>query len=148
MRPTCSLRHIIRYTRRHFHNQYPLNILQTCFPPLLRLHWNQHGSPVYGHTRNLRLDCHSKLPQTFYPPSNTPVRVSLAQSLLRTIAFKFKHALLKRINDMGILVLIIPLMLPPVRHMYMPVEKKFRLILLHQRTEYLKPLMGKVPPVV
>ena len=49
---------------------------------------------------------------------------------------------------MGILIFIVPLVLPPVGHVYMPVEEKSGLILVHQLQERLKPLMGQISPVV
>lgn len=67
---------------------------------------------------------------------------------LRILILKFKDAPLVSVDYMRVQIFVITLMIPSIRHMHMPVKEKFRLILLHQRTEYLKSLMGKVPPVV
>ena len=60
----------------------------------------------------------------------------------------FKHAPLKRIDHMRLLIPVIPLMVSPVRHMYMPVEEKPGLIFFQQRKEHLEPLMGKVSRII
>lgn len=43
----------------------------------------------------------------------------------------FKHTFFKSIDNMCILILIIPPVVPPIRQMYMAVEKEFRPVFLH-----------------
>lgn len=64
------------------------------------------------------------------------------------IILKFKDASFKCIDHMGILILVISLMLPPIRHMHMPMQKIFWTVFFNQCPEHLKPLMRQVTPVI
>ena len=68
--------------------------------------------------------------------------------LFRVFVFKFKHAPLISVDDMGVLVFVIPFMASSIRHVDMAMKEKFGPVFFHQRPEYLKSLVGQVPPVV
>lgn len=68
--------------------------------------------------------------------------------LLGVIVFKFKDAPLVGIDNMGILVFVIPLMSPSIGHVYMAVKEKFGPVFFQQRSEHLESLVGQVASVV
>ena len=57
-------------------------------------------------------------------------------------------ASLKRIDDMRVHVLVVPLVLPPVGHVHMAVEEIFGVVFLHQRPEDPESLVGEIAPVI
>ena len=67
---------------------------------------------------------------------------------LGILIFKFKDTFLIYIQNVGIQVLVIPLMLPAVSHVDMAVQKIFRPVLLHKLPKYLEALVGQVPSVI
>lgn len=67
---------------------------------------------------------------------------------LGIVVLKFKSTFFVNVQDMGIQIFVISLMLSAISHMHMPVKEKFRAVGLNQLTEYLKALMGKIPAVV
>lgn len=68
--------------------------------------------------------------------------------LFGIVVVEFKNASFVGIDDMGILIFVISFMIPPIRHVNMAVEEKFRPVFFQQRPEYLKSLVGQIPPVV
>ena len=49
---------------------------------------------------------------------------------------------------MGLIILIIAFLIPSVGHMYMPVDKKSRVVLVHQSVEDLKSLVWEIQTIV
>ena len=68
--------------------------------------------------------------------------------LLGILILKFKYTPLERVDHMGILVLVIPLMLSAIRHVHMPMEKIFWPVFFDQFPKHRKSLMRQVPPVI
>lgn len=68
--------------------------------------------------------------------------------LLGIIILKFEYTSFKCIDHMGILILVIPLVLPPIRHMDMPVEKILWTVFFNQCTKHLESLVRQIPPVI
>ena len=54
------------------------------------------------------------------------------------IIFIIKYTAIVSIDHMGLIILIIAFLIPSVGHMYMPVDKKSRVVLVHQSVEDLK----------
>ena len=52
------------------------------------------------------------------------------------------------IDHMSLIILIVAFLIPSVRHMYMPVDKKSRVILVHQSVEDLKSLVWEIQTIV
>lgn len=67
---------------------------------------------------------------------------------LRILILEFKHAPLICVDDMGILIFVITLMLPSVCHMDVAVDEEFRPVFFQKRAEDLEPLMGEVASVI
>ena len=68
--------------------------------------------------------------------------------LLGIFVLKFKHTPLIGIDHMGILIFVIPFLIPPIGQMHMPMQEILWLVLLHQGPENLKPLVAQIPPVI
>ena len=64
------------------------------------------------------------------------------------IIFIIKYTAIVSIDHMGLIILIIAFLIPSVGHMYMPVDKKFRVILVHQSVEDLKSLVWEIQTIV
>ena len=86
--------------------------------------------------------------KTLAVPQDAPVptRVISADMRLGVFVLEFKDASLVGIDDMGVHISVIPLMLPAIGHMHMAVQEKLGTVFLHQRPEHLEPLMGKSRP--
>ena len=67
---------------------------------------------------------------------------------LGILVLKVKHTPFKGVDYMGILILVIPLVLPSIGHMHMAVEEKFRMVLFNQAAENLESLMRQVSSVI
>ena len=67
---------------------------------------------------------------------------------LGILVLKVKHTPFKGVDYMGILILVIPLVLPSIGHMHMAVEEKFRMVLFNQAAENLESLMRQVSSIV
>ena len=59
-----------------------------------------------------------------------------------------KHTPVISIDHMSLIILIVPFLIPPIRHMYMPVNKESRVVFVHQGVKNLKSLMWEIQSVV
>ena len=62
------------------------------------------------------------------------------------IIFIIKYTAIVSIDHMSLIILIVAFLIPSVRHMYMPVDKKSRVVLVHQSVEDLKSWCGRSRP--
>ena len=67
---------------------------------------------------------------------------------MRLVILKIKYTSLISIDEVGMHIVMIPLVLSALGHMDMPMKKKFWLVFFNQFPKCLKSLMGKVPPII
>ena len=72
----------------------------------------------------------------------------LPNILLRIVVLEFENAPFVSIDNMGILIFVISFVVSPIGHVYMAMKEKFGPVFFQQCPEYLKSLMGQIPPVV
>ena len=104
-----------------------------------RLHNNMQIFPGISHRKRLP-DSHKKNQTAGFTFSN--------QIVLHILRLKIEDTPLIGVDDMGVFIFIVSLVLQAVIHMHMPVEKKLRLIFFHEVDKSLEALVGKIPPVV
>ena len=64
------------------------------------------------------------------------------------IIFIIKYTAIVSIDHMSLIILIVAFFFSFLRHMYMPVDKKSRVILVHQSVEDLKSLVWEIQTIV
>ena len=64
------------------------------------------------------------------------------------IIFIIKYTAIVSIDHMSLIILIVAFLIPSVRHLYMPVDKKSRVVLVHQSVEDLKSLVWEIQTIV
>ena len=64
------------------------------------------------------------------------------------IIFIIKYSAIVSIDHMSLIILIVAFLIPPIRHMYMPVNKESRVVFVHQGVKNLKSLMWEIQSVV
>lgn len=74
--------------------------------------------------------------------------MSVFQMFLQMFILIIKSTPAEGVDYVGFAVPVVSLMLPPVGHMHMAVDKKTGLIFVHQRIKNLKSLVRQIPPVV
>ena len=83
----------------------------------------------------------------FYPPISAS-RCSQSNWINNPSHVNLKNKLLIRINDSSVIICGLTGKFSPVIHMYMPVNKKSRMIFVKQGSKYLKASVGQIVIIV